>query len=229
MSPTENPESVIGSLPALRKRYGFAKTVLDVAVCVFLLPLAAPIMLVVALVIRLESRGSPIFVQERIGYGGRRFRLYKFRTMKNDYAGNDARQFMKAYIRGEIYSPSDGETRLVYKPSHKAYVTKVGRFLRKTSLDELPQLFNVLKRDMGLVGPRPHVAWEVEEYRPWHRGRLDVLPGITGLAQVKGRSGITFDQMVRLDLQYVRDCTLMQDLKILWWTLLVVLNGRGAA
>lgn len=229
MCPRESSETLIGGLPVVRKRYELAKATLDVALCIALLPFAVPIMTLVVLAICLESRGSPIFVQERIGLRGRRFRMYKFRTMKHDYDDSDDRQFMKAYIRGDISSSPGESGPLVFKPNHEACITKVGRFLRRTSLDELPQIFNVLKREMSLVGPRPHVAWEVEEYRRWHRGRLDVLPGITGLAQVQGRSGITFDQMVRLDLEYVRECGVKLDLRILWRTLLAVRNGQGAA
>jgi len=198
-----------------------------VTVCLALLPLALVISLVIAFAIRLESPGSPILVQERVGLRGRRFRLYKFRTMKDGYDDYGARQFMKAYIRGEVNSCSSASA--VFKPNHKAHVTRVGRYLRRTSLDELPQIMNVLKREMSLVGPRPHVPWEVEEYLPWHRQRLEVLPGITGLAQVRGRSGISFDRMVRFDVEYVRECGLLLDLKILWRTPLAVIRRRGAA
>jgi lipopolysaccharide/colanic/teichoic acid biosynthesis glycosyltransferase len=113
-------------------------------------------------------------------------------------------------------------------PFQERQLTRVGRILRKTSLDELPQLFNVIKGDMSLVGPRPNVPWEVEEYRDWHRERLGVLPGITGLAQISGRSGITFDDIVRYDIDYIENQNFVMDLRILWLTVTSVMTGNGA-
>ena len=227
MSPTESQEMSVSALPAVRRQYALAKRILDITLCLAFLPLAMALMLLISLAICLESPGAAVFAQERAGRGGRRFRFYKFRTMKYGYDDRKARQFMKAYVRGQLKPHRAGGA--VYKPDHKAHITRVGRVLRRTSLDELPQIVNVLKGDMSLVGPRPHVVWEVEEYLPWHSRRLEVLPGITGLAQVKGRSGISFEQMVLYDLQYVQERSLKLDLKILWWTLLAVARGRGAA
>jgi len=123
----------------------------------------------------------------------------------------------------------DGEeSKEVYKPVQAAQITRVGRFLRKTSLDELPQIINVLKGEMSLVGPRPNVPWEVEEYQPWHYERLEVLPGMTGLAQVRGRSAISFDRIVLYDIEYVEKQSPVLDLKILWWTVKLVLAKEGA-
>jgi lipopolysaccharide/colanic/teichoic acid biosynthesis glycosyltransferase len=135
------------------------------------------------------------------------------------------RAFMKAFVNGQIQG-DQGKT--VFKPFEQNQVTRVGRLLRKTSLDELPQLINVFKGEMGLVGPRPNVPWEVEEYRAAHQERLEVLPGITGLAQVRGRSGITFDEIVQYDIEYIEKHCLTLDLKILWWTFASVLFGKGA-
>ena len=120
------------------------------------------------------------------------------------------------------------ESKKVYKPAQAAQITRVGSLLRKTSLDELPQIINVLKGEMSLVGPRPNVPWEVEEYLPWHYERLEVLPGITGLAQVRGRSCVSFDHIVRSDVEYVEKQSLAMDLKILWWTAQAVAGGKGA-
>lgn len=142
--------------------------------------------------------------------------------------------FVRAFVDlerksgGRGISHRDNGNGRIYKPIQASQVTRVGRFLRKTSLDELPQIFNVLKGEMSLVGPRPNVPWEVEEYRPWHYERLDVLPGITGLAQVKGRSGINFDTIVKYDIEYVEGQSLLLDLKILWWTVRAVLLADGA-
>ena len=136
------------------------------------------------------------------------------------------RVFMKKYVNGQIAN-NNGSHR-VFKPFKSNQITRIGRILRKTSLDELPQVINVLKGDMSLVGPRPNVPWEVEAYHGWHIERLEVLPGITGLAQVRGRSGITFDQIVRYDIEYIEKQGLKLDLQILWWTFTSVLFGSGA-
>ena len=133
---------------------------------------------------------------------------------------------MQAYISGQL--DEDTENKDVYKPNNHSKITKFGKILRVTSLDELPQIFNILKGDMSMVGPRPNVAWEVEKYSDWHKGRLKVLPGITGLAQVRGRSSLTFDDLVQHDIEYIENLSFKQDLYILWLTALMVLRGVGA-
>jgi len=227
-----------------------AKRVMDVSLCLLALPLALPLMAICALVIRLDSPGPSLFIQERIGKGGRRFWMYKFRTMQHNLDDGLHRAFMKAFVNGQIdsarYDEDDGfhwafkkafvngqvggngNGKQIYKPVQTSQITRVGRILRKTSLDELPQIFNVLKGEMSLVGPRPNVPWEVEEYRGWHNERLEVLPGVTGLAQVRGRSGISFDRIVEYDIEYFERQSLALDLKILWWTLATVFLGTGA-
>jgi len=224
--------------------YQVAKRVMDLALCLLALPLIIPLMAICALAIRLSSPGPVFFVQDRVGKGGRRFRIYKFRTMVTDSDDNSHRDFMKAYVRGTIgggsshssafikafvrrhsHVESNGE---IYKPFRAMQVTRIGRILRKTSLDELPQLINVIKGEMSIVGPRPNVPWEVEEYRGWHHERLEVLPGITGLAQVRGRSSLNFDSIVNYDIEYIEKQSLWLDLKILWWTLTVAIVGRGS-
>lgn len=203
-----------------------AKRILDLSICLISLPFIAPIFLVCGLAIWLDSRGPILFIQDRIGKGGRHFRMIKFRTMQPNRVDNDCESFMKAYVRGEINC--DGNGRDDFKPSISQRVTRVGRWLRKASLDELPQIINVIKGEMSIVGPRPNVPWEVQEYRPWHYERLEVLPGITGLAQVRGRSCIDFVSLVRFDIQYIETQCLALDLKILWWTAKAILNGKGA-
>lgn len=225
--------------------YQIAKRVMDLVLCALALPLVLPIMAICALAIRLDSPGPALFVQDRIGKGGRRFRIYKFRTMESDTDDSSHRAFMKAFVQGTIggdprypkafmkafvrkqpHVETNGE---IYKPFRPMQVTPVGRILRKTSLDELPQLINVVKGEMSVVGPRPNVPWEVEEYRGWHHERLEVLPGITGLAQVRGRSSLNFDSIVDYDIEYIEHWSLGMDLKILWWTLMVVFMRRGSA
>lgn len=207
--------------------YQTAKRILDLTICLILLPFVIPVALIIAVLIRLDSSGPALFVQERAGKDGRAFRMYKFRTMHHNIDRDSHRSFMKAYVNGQIKADSNtGE--VIFKPSHGSQVTRLGRILRKTSLDELPQIWNVLNGQMSLVGPRPNVIWEVEEYKGWHNERLEVYPGITGLAQVRGRSGILFDEIVQYDIEYLERRSMAFDLKILWWTIMSVFLGKGA-
>jgi len=209
-----------------RKGYQIAKRVMDLALCLLAMPLVLPLLALCALAIRIDSPGPALFVQERIGKGGRRFRMYKFRTMQHNLDDSPHRDFLKAFVNGRVGGDENG--RVLYKPFQASQITRVGRILRKTSMDELPQLINVLRGEMSLVGPRPNVPWEFEEYRGWHQERLEVLPGITGLAQVRGRSGITFDSIVKYDIEYIERQSLAMDLTIMWWTVSSVLFGTGA-
>jgi lipopolysaccharide/colanic/teichoic acid biosynthesis glycosyltransferase len=188
------------------------------------MPFVLIVMVLLAVLIRLDSPGSPIFIQERVGFGGRRFKVYKFRTMVCNRNDAQERSYMKEYISGQIKG-GDG---VLHKPVSKAEITRLGRFLRKASLDELPQIFNVLRGEMSLIGPRPNVPWEVDAYKHWHYERLYALPGITGLAQIMGRSSISFDEIARYDIQYVRQHNFMLDIWIVWKTISIVFSGRGA-
>jgi lipopolysaccharide/colanic/teichoic acid biosynthesis glycosyltransferase len=216
-----------GGKPSQWNFYFIVKRIFDVLVCVVALPFVLPLMAVICVLIRFDSPGRAIFLQERIGRRGCNFSIYKFRTMRVDHDVREDREFMQAYIVGALPGEKQGSGEL-YKPSNQADYTRVGRILRRTSLDEIPQILNVLKGEMSLVGPRPHVPWEVEKYRLWHQSRLDALPGITGLAQVNGRSSITFDEMVRFDIRYVLNYSFALDLKILWQTAVSIFAGRGA-
>lgn len=209
-----------------RPIYQSVKRVVDLILFVFILPFAIPLFLLCSIAILLGS-GRPIFyIQERIGKGGKPFLIYKFRTLETVDEEKQSYTFMKAYIRGEIVQDeTNGST---FKPELIKRIFPVGNFLRKTSLDELPQLINVLKNEMSFVGPRPNVPWEVDEYFPWHFERLEILPGITGLAQINGRSGISFDKLVRYDIKYIENQNLDLDLKIIWGTFKSVILSRGA-
>lgn len=204
--------------------YQTAKRVLDVMFCLAATPLVIPLALIIAILIRFESPGPILFIQERIGKGNKSFKIIKFRTMYHNIGRDTHKTFMKAFVKGNV---STNGTK-IFKPFHDKQVTTIGRVLRRTSLDELPQLINVLEGEMSLVGPRPNVLWEVEEYQGWHQERLEVLPGITGLAQVRGRSGISFDEIVKYDIEYLEKRNIWFDLKILWWTLVSVIQGKGA-
>ena len=209
-----------------RRWYALVKRVFDVLVATMLLLMLSPLMLLIALVIKITSPGPAILVQERVGKGGKIFPFYKFRSMYNDSDHSMDKLFAREYINGNHHAVDTWGG--VFKPASDKRVTPVGRFLRKASLDELPQLFNVLKGDMSLVGPRPSMPYEVDVYKPWHFRRLEVLPGMTGLAQIKGRSSLTFKDIVKIDIEYIEQRSLLLDIKILLSTIPVVLSARGA-
>lgn len=223
-------------------RYLVFKRLLDISLVLLSLIPLAPIFILIAVLIRLDSAGPAIYKQERVGarlgfrrgspcWVRRRFTMYKFRTMKNDAKAKIHYEFVKAYITDD-FSLSEIEAmrkaQSMYKLVNDPRVTRVGDFLRKTSLDELPQFWNVLLGDMSLVGPRPPIPYEIEMYKPRHHQRLEALPGITGLWQIKGRSSTTFEEMVALDLEYIQKQCLWLDLKIMFGTLPAVLSRKGA-
>jgi lipopolysaccharide/colanic/teichoic acid biosynthesis glycosyltransferase len=208
-----------------RSGYRRIKRLFDLTLCLMALVMCGPLMLIIMILIRLESPGPVLYVHDRIGKGGRIFKMYKFRTMYHNIARDSHRTYMKAFINGQ--TPATSETG-VFKPFEAKQVTRTGRFLRATSLDELPQIINVFKGEMSIVGPRPNVVWEVEEYKGWHKERLEVLPGITGLAQVRGRSGIPFNEIIWYDLRYIERQSMALDIKILWWTVTSVVQRKGA-
>ena len=191
--------------------------------------LAAPVMVIVAAAVAMSSPGPVIFRQIRVGKGGTPFVFYKFRSMRCDMSDQVHRDYVEKLISGDLDRANQGENnKPLYKLKADPRITPVGRIIRETSLDELPQLFNVLRGDMSLVGPRPPVPYEVQKYQSWHLRRvLEVKPGITGLWQVEGRSKVSFDEMVRLDLRYVRRSSIVLDMKILLKTFMVVLRRDG--
>ena len=206
------------------------KRVMDVAGSAALLLALSPLLAAIAAIIKLTSKGPVIFEQERLGRFGARFKCLKFRTM---FTNNDPKihqEFIQQFISGKEECGKDNESQqAVYKIINDPRVTPIGAFLRKTSLDELPQFWNVLRGEMSLVGPRPPVPYEFEIYDIWHRRRvLDIKPGVTGLWQVSGRSRTRFDDMVRLDLRYCQTWSLWLDLKILTSTPRAVFGGDGA-
>jgi exopolysaccharide biosynthesis polyprenyl glycosylphosphotransferase len=193
------------------------KRALDILLSALALVLAAPLMLLTAIAVRLESPGPAIFKQIRIGQRGRPFYFYKFRSMRQGAEEEQARLLDRNEASGPLFKIKD-DPRL----------TRVGRFLRRASIDELPQFFNVLKGEMSLVGPRPGLPDEVAQYQSWHRQRLEISPGISGLWQISGRSDLTFDEMVMLDIYYIENWSLGLDLTILLRTIPRVILGDGA-
>jgi len=222
--------SLAGDIPLLGTRgsrivgLNFAiKRLFDIVVSLAMIVLFALLMIAIAAAIKLTSPGPVFFRQERVGYRGRRFKLLKFRSMRQDASSDDHRQYVLDYMAGRAAPSPDGQFKLADDPR----VTAVGRIIRKFSLDELPQLFNVLKGEMSLIGPRPPLPYEVEAYEPRHLRRLDVLPGISGLWQVSGRNRLTFEEMIRLDLYYIENWSLDLDLRIFLRTIPAVLFSRA--
>jgi len=206
------------------------KRAIDVLGSFVLLLVLSPVFFVIAAAIKLTSRGPVLFQQKRIGEHGTPFTFLKFRSMYANNSSKEHEAYVKALISGRAEKKSaNGNGTGVFKLANDPRITPVGSFLRRTSLDELPQLLNVLHGEMSLVGPRPPVPYEVEAYATWHRRRLlEAKPGITGLWQVYGRSRVEFDDMVRLDLRYARNCSPLLDLKILLQTPKAVMSGDGA-
>jgi len=200
---------------------------LDVVAAVVLLILLTPVLALIALVVKLDSPGPVLFRQRRLGRDRAPFTVHKFRTMKQGASHDVHRAFVLSLIAGEEPAPVKGEPR--FKLSGDARVTRVGRFLRRSSLDELPQLWNVLRGEMSLVGPRPPIPYEVEHYPPHWLARFAVKPGVTGLWQVNGRSELTMEEMVKLDIEYAERRSLWLNLRILARTVPVVLTARGAS
>lgn len=221
-----------------RSFYYSLKRVLDVILAGLALVILLPLLALISMLIAIDSRGPVIFAQQRVGarrwaregysyWKQNTFTFYKFRSMVSNSDPSMHQSFVTAFINGGIEPP--GSERAQYKLADDDRVTRIGRILRKTSLDELPQLINVLKGDMSLVGPRPALPYEVELYQEWHKRRLQALPGMTGWWQVKGRSQVSFDEMIHMDTYYIEHQSLGLDLKILCLTPWAVIRMKGAA
>jgi exopolysaccharide biosynthesis polyprenyl glycosylphosphotransferase len=213
-----------------RRFLSIVKRAMDIGGSLLALVLFSPLSALIAIAIKTTSKGPVFYRQERVGQHGQTFVFRKFRSM---YIENDTevhKEWFRKFVSGQAERhPANGNGNGIYKLTNDPRVTRVGRLLRRTSLDELPQFINVLRGEMSLVGPRPPIPYEVEAYQAWHRGRvLEAKPGITGLWQVSGRSRVAFDEMVRLDLRYARSWSLWLDIKILLQTPRAVLLGEGA-
>jgi lipopolysaccharide/colanic/teichoic acid biosynthesis glycosyltransferase len=225
--------------------YLIGKRVVDFTMAGMLLMFLAPLMAIIAIMVRLDSPGGAIYAQERVGarirvkngqksWEVKPFTIYKFRTMHKNNSSAQHEAFVKAMINKDeaamvAIQQQMGGSKMKYKLERDPRVTRVGAFLRKTSLDELPQLWNVVKGDMSLVGPRPALAYEVDAYQNHHLRRLEAIPGFTGLWQVKARSSVDFETMVALDVEYIDNPSLIEDLKIIFMTPFAVFKGKGAA
>lgn len=198
------------------------KQIIDTIGSLIALIVLFPFILVIAAAIKLTSCGPVLFKQERIGFNGKKFTCLKFRSMYVDCDCNRHKEYITHFIK-----EGNGNGNGVYKLEDDPRITSVGKFLRKYSLDELPQFINVLMGDMSLVGPRPPVPYEVELYKKWQKKRLTVKPGITGLWQVAGRSRKSFNKAVKLDIRYINEWSLWLDIKLMLKTSLVMLTGKG--
>ncbi len=206
--------------------YRILKRVIDIALSGVALFFLWPILLIIAVVIRVDSPGSPFFLQTRVGRDGREFQMIKFRTMFADNDESKHRDYMEKHVRGETQPRENEEGQEVYLLDDER-VTRVGGFLRRTSIDELPNLVNVLAGSMSIVGPRPPIPYEVEHYDERALRRLSVKPGMTGYAQIRGRGALTFKDMVDYDLEYIDDRSLMTDFKVIFGTIPAVVRKRG--
>jgi lipopolysaccharide/colanic/teichoic acid biosynthesis glycosyltransferase len=220
-----------------RRLYIRIKRAMDLAIASLALVLLSPLMLVIAILIKLDSPGPVLFAQERVGARLTRakdefawdiahFHMLKFRSMFHNADQSLHEAHVQAFVQGKL--TTGGESGSQFKLIRDPRVTRVGRILRRTSLDELPQLINVVRGEMSLVGPRPVPTYEAAHYEGWHKERLSALPGITGLWQVMGRCDLPFEEMVRLDIDYIQSQSIWLDTKILLLTIPAVLNGRGA-
>lgn len=204
--------------PEPKPVYEFCKRIFDIVMSLFALIVLSPVLLVVAIAIKVEDGGNVIYTSTRLTKGGREFQMYKFRSMCVD-AEKKLDSLME---QNEMTGPA-------FKIKEDPRITKVGRFIRKTSIDELPQLLNILKGDMSIIGPRPPLPREVAQYTPYQMHRLDVITGLACYHECMGRSeSHDFDEWVEQDLRYIRERGMLTDLKIIWWTIRVVLTGKGA-
>lgn len=247
MMTTPNIQSDVYS----QSHYFTAKRILDLAIVILALPFLLPLFAIIAVLIKLDSPGTIFYTQERVGaklsikngkiyWTQKLFKLYKFRSMRQGAASDLHQKFIEAYINGdeaemvriqdagaESETGTDKEDITLYKLTGDPRVTRLGSFLRKTSLDELPQILNVFLGDISLVGPRPAIPYEVEMYEPWHKQRLLTIQGLTGAWQATGRNNVSFDEMVNLDVEYIKNQSLWLDAKILLWTVPAILLQKG--
>ncbi|MGH2496079.1 MAG: sugar transferase [Ktedonobacteraceae bacterium] len=219
---------VLEEIP-LKQRYLQIKRIIDILFILLLLPFLCVVMLIVAVLIRLDSEGPVLYRQKRVGQDGVEFEMIKFRSMQINNDDSLHREAVKRYMNGDLFNNDGGSVGTLYKLVDDPRITRVGRIIRKFSIDELPQIFNVLHGEMSLVGPRPPLPYEVEDYSLRDGLRLCGKPGITGYWQVYGRSRVTFEEMVEMDIKYLRQQSILQDIKLIILTIPVAALGRGGA
>jgi len=214
--------------PGLQGMQRFEKRVFDVLTAGLILVFISPVLLALAILIKLDSPGPVIYRQTRIGENGKPFVMFKFRSMRADTDPSIHQAHVTRLIKENLDPAQLENGKSSLKMENDPRITRLGRFIRKTSLDELPQFVNVIRGEMSVVGPRPSLPYELEQYKDWHKRRLEALPGVTGFWQVHARNQVSFDEMVRMDLEYIQDQSLWRDLLIVLQTPWVALSGRGA-
>ncbi len=224
----ENSESIRGAVEQVSMISHFSpplwKRAMDCTGVLFLMVIWSPIFIFLAVWIKIVSPGPIFFTQDRVGISGRKFTCWKFRTMKVNAETSTHNEYVKSLIKGQSESEADADAPMVKLDDHDPRIIPFGKIIRKTGFDELPQLFNVLKGDMSLVGPRPCLPYEYEEYSLWHARRCDAIPGLTGLWQVSGKNTTTFKEMMRLDINYSRRRSFWLDVKILLMTVPAIIG-----
>ncbi|MCD4651574.1 MAG: sugar transferase [Candidatus Cloacimonetes bacterium] len=222
------PLEVIDDIPLINLNYNayvfyfaFVKRIVDLILATVGLIVLLPFFFILGILIKLESRGPAIFTQKRVGKNGKQFKFYKFRSMRADASDDSHKQFIKELIQGNNHDS-------VKKMTKDPRITPIGQFIRRTSIDELPQLFNVILGNMSLVGPRPVPVYEYEQYKKWHKVRFMIKPGCTGFWQVKGRSSVSYEEMIIMDYFYIHNMSPWFDIKLLLHTIPVMIFGRGA-
>jgi lipopolysaccharide/colanic/teichoic acid biosynthesis glycosyltransferase len=219
-----SPEVRVSATAPSRRLHYWLKDVLDLIIGVVTLVVFSPVLLIVALAVKLDSPGPAIFKQKRIGKDGSEFTVWKFRSMYVNADDRPHREALKKLVEGEPATNANGQG--FFKPTDDPRITRLGKFLRATGLDELPQVVNILRREMSVVGPRPAIAYELDLYKEWHHRRLAVRPGVTGLWQVKRHDTQNFDDVMRLDLEYIDSFSIWLDLKIILLTFPMILFRR---
>jgi lipopolysaccharide/colanic/teichoic acid biosynthesis glycosyltransferase len=208
--------------------YRWWKSILDRLAALFLIIMLSPFLALVALIIRLDSPGNIVFRREQVGESGKKFTLYKFRTMRSNNNDYKYKAYLIRYILEDAPYKTDQNGQGVYKVTDDPRVTRFGTILRKTNIDELPQLFNILRGEMSFIGPRPDIPFAVNMYNDWHLQRLNIKPGITGLWQIGERKRNSFRDMVNLDIEYIKKQSLLLDIKISLLTIFIILKMDGS-
>jgi lipopolysaccharide/colanic/teichoic acid biosynthesis glycosyltransferase len=210
--------------PLFVRKMPFWKRSFDILFASMGLLFLSPLFLLISILIKIVSPGPVFFKQERVGYGGKKFILYKFRTMKHNTDTSIHQNYLSGLINAEDCFKGTNACTVMKKIENDSRIIPFGNFLRCTSIDELPQLINILAGEMSIIGPRPPITYEVDQYQNWFRDRFDIVPGLTGLWQVSGKNNLTYHEMIRLDIQYIRTQSFRLDLKILLLTPFVIID-----
>jgi lipopolysaccharide/colanic/teichoic acid biosynthesis glycosyltransferase len=218
------PGFLVGLDPLFVRRMPLWKRLIDVIFSGIGIVFISPLILFFAILIKVNSPGPVFFKQERVGYGGKMFTMFKLRTMKQNSDTSIHKKYLSKLIHADDNADATSSTGVMKKLENDSRIVPFGNFMRKAGIDELPQLINVLFGDMSLIGPRPPISYEVDEYKNWFSDRFDIVPGLTGLWQVSGKNNLTFHEMIRLDIQYIRNQSFGMDLKILLLTPVAILK-----